>query len=423
MSLIFPFVDLDDVCTIKGGKRLPKGEELVKEITQHPYIRARDIGNGKISFTDPVYITNQAYEKISRYIVSEGDVVITIVGANIGDAAFIEKQFDGANLTENAVKLTANNELYPKFLKYSLTTKYMKGYFQTVASGAAQGKLGLYKIKKVQIPLPPFTTQQKIAHTLSAYDDLIENNLKRIKLLEEMAQITYEEWFVRMKFPGHEQAMIDSETGLPEGWIKTTCYEVMDVLSGGTPRTHLAEYWNGDIKFFTPKDAANGIYTQETEKTITQLGLKKCNSKLYPKNTVFITARGTVGKLNLASEAMAMNQSCYALKAKSGLTQFYLYCSLIKTIDAFKGAANGGVFDTIVVDTFKYLPFIKPTKSLVESFDTNITPLFQNISNLLNQNKLLKEARDILLPRLMTGMIDVDTLELPEPIERIKEVA
>jgi len=109
-----------------------------------------------------------------------------------------------------------------------------------------------------------------------------------------------------------------------------------------------------------------------------------------------------------------MNQSCYALKAKQGLSQYFLYCSLSGSIGAFKGASNGGVFDAIVVDTFKYLPIIKPERTLIEKFELTIKPLFGAVSVLLKQNKSLKEARDILLPRLMTGMINVDEIELPD---------
>jgi type I restriction enzyme S subunit len=271
-------------------------------------------------------------------------------------------------------------------------------------------------LKKLPVVLPDLISQKKIAAILSAYDDLIENNLQRIKLLEEMAQITYEEWFVRMKFPGHETAQWDKETGLPEGWERLTFFDVMDVLSGGTPKTDNPEYWNGTINFYTPKDAASGIYTQPTEKKITADGLKTCNSKLYPKDTLFITARGTVGKLNLAHEPMAMNQSCYALRAKDGLSQYFLYCSVYKAIDAFKGAANGGVFDAIVVDTFKFLFFVKPNVDVVNDFTVNVAPVFDAVFSLLKQNELLREAREILLPRLMTGVIDVDQVEVPEAL-------
>jgi len=340
------------------------------------------------------------------------DSMLIVVARGVGGTGDVKISPIKSWITNLSIILDVNNNFADKkFLCELLGLASLKNKLDT---GSAQSQITINSLQPFKINLPPLPTQQKIARILSAYDELIENNLQRIKLLEEMAQITYEQWFVRMKFPGHETTQIDAETGLPEGWSKKTCFEVMDVLSGGTPKTTMEEYWNGEIKFFTPKDASNGVYTEETEKTITQLGLDKCNSKLYPKDTVFITARGTVGKLNLASEPMVVNQSCYALRAKEGLTQYFLYCSLSKTIDAFKGAATGGVFDTIVVDTFKYLPFVKPAPPIIDEFNLIVTPLFLSIQNLLGQNQLLKEARDILLPRLMTGMIDVDTIQLPE---------
>jgi type I restriction enzyme S subunit len=111
---------------------------------------------------------------------------------------------------------------------------------------------------------------------------------------------------------------------------------------------------------------------------------------------------------------MAMNQSCYALIAKNGLSQLFLFCALNNAIGAFKGAANGGVFDAIVVDTFRYISIIKPDEELIEQFDSIIKPIFEQVDNLIKQNQLLKEARDILLPRLMTGMIDVEQLPVAQ---------
>ena len=173
---------------------------------------------------------------------------------------------------------------------------------------------------------------------LSAYDELIENNLKRIKLLEEKAQQTYEEWFVRMRFPGHESTPIDPATGLPEGWAKCSYFDVLDIMSGGTPKTSVADYWGGEIPFFTPKDAEPSVYIRDTQKSITRQGLEKCNSQLYPKGTVFITARGTVGKVNMASRDMAMNQSCYALRGKENLSSAFVYYSIKTSVDAFWGS-------------------------------------------------------------------------------------
>jgi type I restriction enzyme S subunit len=356
---------------------------------------------------DLIYLNKFEYEFLSKSKVFPDDILMNKI-ADPGSVYLMPDLGCPVSLAMNLFLIRFKETVNQRFMYYLMHC--FEPYIKLYTNGAATLTITKDAVKKLKFKVPDIVVQTKIATILSAYDDLIENNLKRIKLLEEMAQITYEEWFVRLKFPGHDSTPIDSTTGLPVGWEKTTCFDSMDVLSGGTPKTDVAEYWDGNIKFFTPKDAANCVYTLETEKTITELGLKKCNSKLYPKNTIFITARGTVGKLNLAREEMAMNQSCYALIGKNELSQLFLFCALGNAIDAFKGAANGGVFDAIVVDTFRYIPIVKPSKSLIDQFNSSVMPIFEGIENLINQNQLLKEARDILLPRLMTGMIDVDTV-------------
>jgi type I restriction enzyme S subunit len=198
--------------------------------------------------------------------------------------------------------------------------------------------------------------------------------------------------------------MID---GLPEGWEEKTAYDVMEICSGGTPRTDNQEYWNGEIPFFTPKDVKDQIYSWITEKNITDIGLRNCNSKLYPKDTIFITARGTVGKICFAQTDMAMNQSCYALISRKPLNQYFLFFALKDSISQFKSRAVGAVFDAIVIDTFKMIPFTMPAKHLIEEFTLQVTPNIRQIDNLIQQNHKLKEARDLLLPRLMNGVIPV----------------
>jgi type I restriction enzyme S subunit len=181
----------------------------------------------------------------------------------------------------------------------------------------------------------------------------------------------------------------------------------MEVLSGGTPKTDIADYWDGDIPFFTPKDTTNHAYVLDTEKHLTDVGLSRCNSRLYPKDTLFITARGTVGKLNLAQVPMAMNQSCYALIARPPLTQHYLYCALGSAIAQFKSRAVGAVFDAIVIDTFKTIPFLVPDEPIVRNFSDNVSKIFRQTEVLSMQIVKLQQARDLLLPRLMSGDITV----------------
>lgn len=312
-----------------------------------------------------------------------------------------------------------NSEKIDKgFFFYKLET--LRPYFEQLSYGAAIQNVNTGILRNTIIEIPSLEIQRKIARIICAYDDLIENNSKRIVLLEEMAQITYKEWFVRLRFPGHECTPINSETSLPEDWESISCYEAMEVMSGGTPKTGMEEYWNGNIPFYTPKDAVDSAYVFETEKYVTELGVSKCNSKLYPKDTVFITARGTVGKVNLAGQPMAMNQSCYALAGKEGISTYFLFFAVKASVEAFKGASNGGVFNTIVVDTFRYLPFTKPTQDLMKKFECFVSPILAEVSNLTRQNTRLHEARDILLPRLMTGMIDVESYD---PAQLLKEAA
>lgn len=397
---------IEDIASVKGGKRLPKGHDLSFAPTDHLYIRARDIGNNRVTVTQPVYLTDQTFSKIKNYTVSENDLVVTIVGANIGDVGFISNEFDGANLTENAARLRVNKDLCdPRFLSFQLSSLRSKEKFQLLTGGSAQGKLGLYKISAFEVILPPVQVQKKIAAVLSAYDNLIENNRRRIQLLEQAARLLYKEWFVHLRFPGHEHVKI--KDGVPEGWGKKTAFDVMEVLSGGTPKTTIPAYWDGDIPFFTPKDAVDYAYVSVTEKTITEDGLKNCNSKLYPKDTVFITARGTVGKINLAQTDMAMNQSCYALVAKQPLNQQFLYFALMEGVEQFRSRAVGTVFDAIIRDTFKLIPFVVPDEKLVIMFTEHVSPILNQIDILSAKTRKLAEARNLLLPRLMSGEITI----------------
>ena len=195
---------LDELCDIKSGKRIPKKMDFVTFETKHPYIRARDIKEGKINTDDLIYLEDDVFQKIKRYIINSGDIAITIVGASVGDTGYASKNVDGYNLTENAVRLTNyKNNVDSKFLHYVLAQKQYHDYMQLIAGAAAQSKLGIYKVKRIKVELPDLKKQEKIAYILSTNDNLIENNNKRIKLLEQMAENLYKEWFVRFRFPGY----------------------------------------------------------------------------------------------------------------------------------------------------------------------------------------------------------------------------
>ena len=328
----------------------------------------------------------------------EGPGVVIGRKGTLGTVHYVEGPYWPHDTTLWSKDLKGN---YPRFVFYFLQTLGLERY----NVGNANPTLNRNHIHDLEILLPEHQIQVEIVRILSTYDDLIGNNKRRIRLLEESAQLLYREWFVRLRFPGHEHARVVD--GVPEGWEIKNALEVMNVLGGGTPKTTNTRYWGGDIPFYTPKDAAASAYVGTTEKKLTEEGLKNCNSKLFPKDTVFITARGTVGKINLAQTDMAMNQSCYALIAKQPINQYFLYFALIDGVEQFRSRAVGSVFDAIIIDTFKKILFTMPKRNLIESFTTLTTPTIRQIDVLSKENQKLAAARDLLLPRLMNGEIAV----------------
>lgn len=311
------------------------------------------------------------------------------------------------------VEYLPGSEIDRKFLYYVLNSPAYRAQVRGSATGATVRHTAPKRICDCTVILPSSIEEQKqIGDVLSAYDDLIATNQRRIALLEEAARRLYREWFVHLRFPGHEAVKVVD--GVPEGWRRGFASDFVVVSSGGTPKTNVERFWNGEIPFFTPKDAPDSYYAIETEKTLTEAGLDSCNSRLFPKNTVFITARGTVGKLALAQTPMAMNQSCYALAPKLEYDNVFLFFSMREAVEYLKQAANGGVFNAVVVDTFNYIPFFLPEVQLTRSFGAKASQFLAQIETLMLQNAALAKARDALLPKLMSGQVDVSGIPLPQ---------
>jgi type I restriction enzyme S subunit len=364
----------------------------------YPFIQTGDVKHAGLYITGYQQTYSEAGLEQSK-LWPAGTLCVTIA-ANIADTAILGLD---ACFPDSVIGFIPDDrKADARFIKY-LFDATIQRRVQQFTQGAAQDNLSQEKLLSIEFKVPDVNEQKRIADILSAYDDLIENNWRRMVLLEEAARQLYREWFVRLRFPGHEHTRITN--GVPEGWEKTNALEAMSVLSGGTPKTTVPDYWDGNIPFYTPKDASDNCYVLETERSITELGLKNCNSRAYAVDTVFISARGTVGKLNLAYRPMAMSQSCYALTGKSHVSQFFLYCVLQESIEHLKQHAVGAVFDAIVVDTFKLIPFMVPDSRNIRLFEDSVVPIFRQVGNLLEQNQKLRAARDLLLPRLMSGEI------------------
>lgn len=401
-------VRLGDVCEIKGGKRLPKGVNLITQKNSHPYIRVRDLGKSKTIELNSSYeyVDEITQKQIQRYITQKGDILISIVGT-IGLIAIVGGSLDGANLTENCVKLVKLDKIDSEYLYYYLKSPFGQQNISRGTVGAVQAMLPIKNIQDFSIICPELISdQRRIASILSSLDRKIELNNKINADLEEMAQAIFKNWFVDFE-PFKDGKFVDSELGMiPEGWKVGRLTDVIKLMPGGTPKTSEPLYWdNGTIPFFSPKDV-NGVYCFATEKHITETGLNKCSSNLYPKDTIFITCRGTVGKVCLAACDMAMNQSNYAIKAIDGYSQYYVFFLVKSVVERLIKKSNGAVFSAITSKDFDEEILI-PSQKAVEDFTNVIDGFFRRIFTIGTENSRLSLLRDTLLPRLMSGELDV----------------
>lgn len=367
-----------------------KFEQLFKWSSGKPIVPT----NGPI----PIYGSNGiiGYTGEKKY---HNKIILGRVGAYCGSVAYCPDDF---NATDNTLITSCDEEKIDYCFAYYLLKQYKLNGF---AGGSAQPLITQGLLNHLKCDIPALNIQKKIVEILSAYDNLIENNNKRIKILEQMAENLYKEWFVRFRFPGHETTPL--ENGIPKGWSFAPFSQNADVMSGGTPSTDNPNYYDGSIPFFTPKDCDDSFFVFETITNITEDGLNHCNSQLYPENTIAITARGTVGNVALFAYPMAMNQSCFALKSDKLNNQFYLFFAIKNEVLKLKKMANGGVFDTIVVKSFDHIPLTIPSEDVLKKFERLITPIMKAIREIqISSNNLIKQ-RDLLLPRLMSGKLAV----------------
>ena len=375
----------------------PKAEE------SKPYIGLEHIEQQSLQING---IGDSAHTQSSKKKFKKGDILFGSLRPYFRKV--YRPSFDGVCSTDITV-IQAKEGYDQVFLFYLIANKSFIDYATSHSNGTRMPRANWKVLEKSEWALPDIPTQRRIASILSSYDDLIENNSRRIKILEQMAQMIYREWFVNFRFPGYEKVkMVNSRLGrIPEGWEIKRFTDCIDVLSGGTPKTIASDYWGGEIPFFTPKDSTQYLYVIDTERHITEKGLNSCSSKLYQKNTVFITARGTVGNVVLAGKDMAMSQSCYALVGKDKLSQLFVYYALVNQISYLKKNTGGATFDTIIVDTFKRMDIVAPDKEIIAVFNRHIEALMNEILNILNTNRGLAVTRDLLLPKLVGGEVEV----------------
>ena len=355
-------------------------------------IRNQYIKNGRIDFSAPSYTNEEHFlQRIKRAKPKYGDIIITRE-APIGDVGMIPEGIECC-LGQRMVLLRANPKICDKYyLLYCLQSRYVQHQISwSEGTGTTVSNLRIPHLEQLKIPYPPMETQRKIASILRSIEEKMGTNRKINDNLQQQAATLFSNIYDRA----------ETEVGFTD---------TIQILGGGTPKTGESLYWNGNVPFFTPKDVGTP-YTLTTEKTITEEGLAHCNSRLYPLNTVFVTARGTVGKVGLSGIPMAMNQSCYALVGKD-THQLLVYFYTLKAVDRLKHKASGAVFDAITTRDFETERILKLSDADTKAFLDVVAPMFQTVLGNSIENLRLANLRDALLPKLMSGEIDVSAVQL-----------
>lgn len=298
----------------------------------------------------------------------------------------------------------------PRFVSYLL--KSMD--FTSLNSGSAQPSLNRNYLYPLSVRLPEIEVQHRIATILSTYDDLIENNSRRIEILEEMAQIIYREWFVNFRFPGHEKAkMVASETGpIPEGWQISRIEAFGQVVTGKTPPKQRSEFFGTAVPFIKLPDMHDSVFVLDTAEHLSLLGQEQQRNKTLPANSLCVSCIGTAGIVVITTRPSQTNQQINSVVLNSIADREFLYFRLLdlkETINRY--GSNGATMVNLNKTKFENLRIVKPLSQLINRYHQTVFPIFECIRNLQERNKTLQTTRDLLLPRLTSGEVRVDCVE------------
>lgn len=400
----YEIIKINDICVkvTSGGTPKSTNAEFYnpKEV---PWLKTGEVNYCRIYDTE-TYISKEGLARSSAKLIPENSVIIAMYGQ--GDTAG-RVAINKIPLSTNQAccNLVINHEIADyEYVYYALSTLYDK--LVSLKNGGAQPNLNAGIIKEVEIPFPELITQKKIASILSNYDYLIENNQKQIKLLEEAAQRLYKEWFVDLRFPGYKDVKVVD--GVPEGWTYKRVEEFGEVITGKTPSTVKTEYYGGSIPFVTIPDMHGTVFPLVTEKTLTKVGADTQKSKYLPANTVIVSCIATVGLVNIAIEHCQTNQQINSVILHDDNNLYFFYESMKRIKALLDGVGSNGVTMTNVNKTkFSSIKVLYPTEDLVIRYNEFCKPIFDKILMLSKEILVSKQARDRLLPKLMSGEIEV----------------
>ena len=469
---------LGDIVDVKGGKRIPKGEEFSKEKTKNIYLRVTDFKNRGIDFENLKFISDEIAEKINNYRISSKDIYLSIAGT-IGKVGIIPQKIDNSFLTENACKLTNINNIDQKFLLNLLESSLIKKEIKTSITSSGQPKLAIFRIENFPIPLPPLEEQKRIVekldslfekiqkikeiieevkekttsrreailfkafsgeltekwrgenHTENARELLVKINDEKLKLWEDECKKAEDEGRkkpAKPKLKTIDEMLVGAEEEpyrLPNNWIWTRLGDITNVVSGGTPSTSKEEYYNGNIPWITPKDLSNykEKYILNGARNITEEGLKKSSAVLLPINSVLMSSRAPIGYVVINKKEVSTNQGFKSFTPSISYIPEYLYHYLKKSKNYLESIATGTTFKELSGDKAKKiifpLPPLEEQKEIVRVLD-KVFEEENRISELISLENKIEILEKTILDRAFRGELDTGNNDDEPAIELLR---
>ncbi len=451
-------MSLDEVIVKRNQGVNTTTEKVEYSETGVKVIRANNISTGIVDYSNCVYVAEKTFERIKDACKPQkGDILYTNIGSQLGNAALVNTD-ENFVIAWNVLRLQPSNKINADFLVYLLNNPSNKKMIQSLNSSSTMPFVSGGEIGKVEFSFPDLNKQAEIAKILKSLDDKIHLNNQINQTLESIAQAIFKSWFidfdpVRAKIAAKQEGkdselaamciisgksedeiqqmpegdfaelqataalfpeeFVESELGeVPKGWEVSTVGEQVQAVGGGTPSTKNADFWDNGIHYWTtPKDLSNltDKILLNTERKLTDTGLKKISSGLLPKNTVLMSSRAPVGYLALAKIEVAINQGYIAILPNTKYSAEYLIQWCEANMAEIKGRASGTTFLEISKKNFREINFICSDEKVVTVYTKTAKTLYDEISLKAEENQSLINLRDTLLPKLLSGELEVLT--------------
>lgn len=370
-------------------------------------------GELKDWYLDPAEerITQRAFEETSVKLFPSNTVLMAMYGDGKTITSLGMLRNPAATNQACSAMLVDEHKCDARYFFYAL--KARRHLLLKLASGGAQRNLSGKLIKEFKLPVPPIPAQVRIAGVMSAYDELIENSQRRIKILEAMARALYREWFVHFRFPdrGNVSLVASSLGEIPNGWEVNSVAESFEIFGGGTPSRKQGKYWQGGtIQWFSPSDltGARTMFMDDSSDHITELGLAESSARLFPSRSVMLTSRATIGAIAVNTHEACTNQGFITCLPNERVPLHFLFHWLTENVPTFQRMASGATFKEISRGVFKTIDFLHPPAELVRRFEDAVVPMAEQTLAFQRQVQNLRRTRDLLLPRLLSGQVQLN---------------